>query len=120
MVKKLEAAFTNDFTLHEAWDYAGISKQTYYNWLKRSPEFVDRIRRAQHYPLTLAKRAVIGQLKGDGEHRPDGHLGLRFLERRQPERYRPRIDPDDLPTPPITVILPGQKPHPRLKPPKKP
>lgn len=114
VVSKLEAAFCNDFTPQEAWDYAGVKKATYYKWLSKSEEFSDRMRRAQQYALTLAKRAVIGQIKGDSDRKPDGNLGLRFLERRQPERYRPRLDPEDMPTPPITVILPGSKDHPRF------
>lgn len=120
-VKKLEAAFTNDFTLEEAWDYAGISKQTYYNWIKKSPVFVDRMRRAQNYPLTLAKRSMITQIKGD-PHEPlsgDGQLALRFLERRQPDRYRTKIEGDPLTLPNVTVIVPGDKAHPRFRPQKK-
>lgn len=113
-VRKLEAAFTNDFTIDEALDYADVKRRTYYDYLKKSEEFSHRMRRAQQYPLTLAKRAVIGQMKGDADHRPDGQLGLRFLERRQPDRYRTKLESDTPPLPPITVILPGTKAHPRF------
>lgn len=82
VLSKLEAAFCNDFTDQQALEHAGISSATYYRWLKYDAEFRERMRRAQNYPIILAKRAVIAAIK-----KGDGKLALRFLERRQSERY---------------------------------
>lgn len=111
VLSKLEAAFCNDFTDQQALEHAGISSATYYRWLKHDDKFRERIRRAQSYPIILAKRAVIAAIK-EG----DGKLALRFLERRQAERYCSKTESlIPLPTH-ITVILPGSKQHPRFCP----
>ena len=111
VLSKLEAAFCNDFTDQQAFEHAGISSATYYRWLKQNEEFRERMLRAQSYPVTLAKRALIAAIK-EG----DGKLALRYLERRQPERYRCKIESMSLSPIPITVILPGSKQHPRFPP----
>lgn len=77
--------------------------------MKQNDAFREKIHRAQSYPVTLAKRTIVARMK-EG----DGNLALRFLERRQPERYRTKIEMPVLSTQPITVILPGSKPHPRF------
>lgn len=83
VVRKLEEAFRNDFTVEEACRYAKISKSTYYEEAKRNEEFSDEMRCAQDYAILLAKKAVVRHLKkGD-----DPYFALRFLERRQPEQY---------------------------------
>jgi len=41
-VKKLEEAFAMDCSIEEACFYAGISRQTYYTWIKDNPELLDR------------------------------------------------------------------------------
>lgn len=116
-VAKLEEAFENDFTLEEAWDHAGISKATYYRHLDANDGFRDRMRRAQTFPLTLAKKTVLAQIKGSKDKPGDGSLGLRLLERRQPERYRTKVETDlPPPIPPMTIILPGAVGHPRFTP----
>ena len=117
-VRKLEAAFCNDFTIDEALDYADVKRRTYYDYLKKSEEFSRRMKKAQQYPLTLAKRSMLAQIKGTAKKPGDGQLSLRFLERRQPDRYRTKIENENPPLPPMTIILPGSKPHPRFTPPK--
>lgn len=119
-VSKLVNAFENDFTLQEAWDHAGISKPTYYRHLSEEPGFRDKMRRAQQYPLTLAKRSLFAQIKGNADKPGDGSLSLRLLERRQSDRYKIKIENENPITTPITVILPGQKAHPRFTPPAPP
>lgn len=118
-VRKLEEAFQNDFTFDEAWDHADVRRSTYYDKLRDDTEFSDRMRRAQQFPLTLSKKTVFAQIKGTEEKPGDGALALRVLERRQPDRYRTKIESDAPPLPPLTLILPGMKDHPRFKPQKK-
>ncbi len=119
-VRKLEAAFCNDFTIDEALDYAKVSRSTYYARMKSDTGFLDRMRRSQSYALTVAKKSMMAQIKGTGEEPGDGNLALRFLERRQPERYRTKIE-SDVPITPggVTVIFGHGAPHPRFVPPSK-
>lgn len=47
VVGKLEYAFMRGFNISEACDYAAISRDTYYEKLKQSKEFSDRMERAK-------------------------------------------------------------------------
>lgn len=47
VVGKLEYAFMKGFNISEACDYAAISRDTYYEKLKQSKEFSDRMERAK-------------------------------------------------------------------------
>jgi hypothetical protein len=58
--------------------------------------------RAQHYPILIARRALFAQIKAG-----DGHLALRFLERREPERYRLHRDCQDTFDRQINRVIPG-------------
>lgn len=100
-----------DFTLKEALTVAGIPKTNYHSRYNKDALFRERIARAEQYALTLSKKTMLQQIE-DG----DGALALRFLERRQPERYRTRIENENPPIPPMTVILPGARAHPRFSP----
>jgi hypothetical protein len=58
VVKKLEEAFTMGCSDVEACLYAGISKQTLYNYQKKVPEFVDRKMELKNNPLLKARRTI--------------------------------------------------------------
>lgn len=89
IIRKLVEAFKDDFTIGEACRYAGISTETYYQELKRNPGFSDEMTRAQDYPLAMAKKWMMRAIQG----RSDGYgnLALKFLERRQRDRYTPKL-----------------------------
>ncbi|MBI5414847.1 hypothetical protein HZA38_05035 [Candidatus Peregrinibacteria bacterium] len=83
IVQKLKEAFRNDFTVEEACAYAGISKQTYYNWEREFSEFLDEMQRAQMFLRTEAKKILKKALLSD----PNFKNALKFLERRMPAHY---------------------------------
>lgn len=56
VVGKLEYAFMKGFNISEACDYAEISRDTYYEKLKQSKEFSDKMDRAK---TNLQRRAKI-------------------------------------------------------------
>lgn len=88
VVGKLNEAFKDDFTVEEACRYAGIHKDTYYEECKRNPSFADEMSRAQDYPLTLAKKRIMLAMRNP---KADDALALKFLERRQRDRYSPKM-----------------------------
>jgi hypothetical protein len=47
VVQEPREAFRDDFTVEEAWRFAGIAKQSYHNACKRFPECLDAMERAQ-------------------------------------------------------------------------
>lgn len=63
VVNKLEEVFAIDGSISEACFYAGISRQTYYEWLKLNPEYSDRFEALRERPVLLARQTVIKDLK---------------------------------------------------------
>lgn len=88
VVRKLTEGFHDDFTVEEACRNAGIAKTTFYEECKRDPAFADEMDRAQDYPLILAKKRLLNAIKNPES---DDGLSLKFLERRQRDRYSPKI-----------------------------
>lgn len=80
LFQKLEEAFKIDATDEEACSYAGIAEATYYDHLKNEPLSSERMRRAQRFPFIAMKKVVV---KESG----DGNLALKWLSRRQRDRY---------------------------------
>lgn len=89
IVQKLVEGFKDDFTVEEACRYAGISKVTFYAECKRDPAFANEMDRAQDYPLVLAKKRMLQYINSPREG--FGTLALKFLERRQKDRYTPKM-----------------------------
>lgn len=63
VIGKLEEIFSLDGTVLEACFYAGISKDAYYDYLTKHPEFSDRIEALRQQPVLLARRTVARELK---------------------------------------------------------
>lgn len=85
-VTKLMAAFNNGFNVQEACFYSGISKQTYYRWLKEDPDFSDLMERAKSAPNSKAKEIVIQAINGG-----DAQLAFRYLQARDPD-FKPKFE----------------------------
>lgn len=88
-VDLLEQAFRIDARVTEACVYAGISRDAYYDKLKKDPDFTDRMARAQNTPFMMAKRVVMKAILAG-----DAKLAMRFLSARQRERYHEKFQTD--------------------------
>jgi hypothetical protein len=64
-VKKLKEAFLLDCTIEEACYYAGISKQTYYNWKDKNEELFEHLDILRLSPIFKARKSVVGALESD-------------------------------------------------------
>lgn len=82
-VGKLEVAFMRDFTVEEACSFAGIHRDTYYEWRRDYPWFSDRMDAAQNYLLTAAKHNLAERVI----RYKDADISKWLLERRQKKRY---------------------------------
>ena len=80
-ILKLEEAFSRGFSVNEAIEYAGISKNPYYAWIALNPHFKERIEQLQQRPIMRAKMSLYEAMKHDGG------LALKYLERRLPEEF---------------------------------
>ena len=74
VVKLLEDAFKLDAPITEACQYAGISRQAYYDYTKAHPEFLDRLERLKSMTRFKIRGKVITKaLK-------DANFGLNYLK----------------------------------------
>ena len=85
-INKLEEIFALGGSDLEACFFAGISRQTLYNYQHDHPEFVERKEELKEQPILKARRSV---LKGIDE---DPELALKFLERRKKAEFSLRTE----------------------------
>ena len=84
-IKKLEEAAGVRLNDKESCAYAGISRDTYYDWIKRVPGLADRLDDLRTNPLIRAKRRITSQLD------TDTHTAFRYLEKQDPEEYGEKV-----------------------------
>lgn len=65
-VKKLEEAFAMDCTIGEACLFAGISRVTYYEWIKKHPDLANRFEELRENPVLKARSTIIKNLDNVG------------------------------------------------------
>lgn len=90
VVKKLETAFASGLSDREACIYAGISKQTLYNYCNDNPGFVDRKEDLKQWPTMHAKMTIAKAVK------KDPNMALKYLERKQREEWAPPTVKQDI------------------------
>jgi ACT domain-containing protein len=71
----LEAAFNNDYSIVQACQYAGITRQTYYNWLENIEDFTEKMEIAKQMPLRKAREVIIKAV-----NEGDTNLAFKFLQ----------------------------------------
>jgi hypothetical protein len=87
VVNKLEQAFSLGATDVEACFYAGISKQTLYDYQAKHPEYTDR-KAALKDKLILKARTVIAQSMEAG----DKQTAQWYLERKKKDEFSARSE----------------------------
>ena len=97
IVKKLETALKDDFTIEEACNYAGISNKTFYNWCKANPKFLQEMELAKQYVAQKAKKKLAKAID-------DGDIDTIkwWLSRRQRDRYATKTETDIYQPEPLT------------------
>lgn len=81
IVQKLEYAFSIGCPTLEACSFAGISRQTYYTFVKRYPQFLDRFNDLKANPILKARESVVKAI----DENPD--IAFKYLERRRPKEF---------------------------------
>ena len=61
-IGKLEQAFAIDATVEEACSYADISRDAFYDYLKKEPTFSDRIEDLRQRPILKARQTIVKSL----------------------------------------------------------
>lgn len=86
VVVKLEHAFAIDSTVEEACSYAEISRDIFYDYLKREPKFSDRIAELRQKPVLAARDRVV---KGIHESYSNA---MDYLKRKKKLEFAERIE----------------------------
>lgn len=82
IVRKLEYAFQKDFNIVEACDYAGISRETYYDWIKKKKGFSDKMECAKSNLRRKAKVNLADKIEAG-----DIDATKWYLERKAKDEY---------------------------------
>ncbi len=80
VVRKLESAFLIDCTVKEACIFAGISRDTYYRWIKENPELGDRFELMKTNVSLKAKMTIFKNLDNI-------KVAQWYMERNNPEEF---------------------------------
>lgn len=62
VIAKLEQAFAIDCTVEEACSYADISRDAFYDYLKKVPAFSDRIAELRQRPVLKARQTIVNKI----------------------------------------------------------
>jgi len=86
VLAKLEQAFAIDATVEEALSYAEIKPDAYYDYLKKNPQFCDRIKDLRNRPILAARQRVVQGVKENYSNAMD------YLKRKRKLEFGDNID----------------------------
>ncbi len=85
VIGKLEEAFAIDSSIEEASFYAGIHRDTYYEWIKNNPELSDRFEALRNRPVLKARQEVVKGLDDDK------NFSFKYLSRKRPHEFGDKL-----------------------------
>lgn len=62
VIGKLESVFAMDGSIREACYFAGINPDTYFEFIKKNPEYTERFDALRNRPVLLARQTVMKKL----------------------------------------------------------
>lgn len=84
-VKKLEEIFLLDGTVEEACYFAGISRQTLYNWFLQNPKMKERMDNMRSDPFLKARRTIVENL-GNPQY------AFEYMKRKKKDEFSERAE----------------------------
>lgn len=84
VVGKLKEAFAIDASVEEACFYAGIHKDTYYDWIKKYPQLSDELEGLRQKPVLLARQTVVQGLANSPA------FSFSYLRAKRPKEFAER------------------------------
>lgn len=85
VIERLRTAYIVGANDKEAYGFADISHETFYNYIERHPEFREQINRWQEEPILKAKTTVVNKLN-------DVKNAQWYLERKAKKEYGANVD----------------------------
>lgn len=87
VIKLLNEGFLCGLSVSQCCIYAGISRDTYYEWLKKRPDLALKFERAKLNPFLAAKRTIMQNMGN-----PD--VAKWWLERKSPDEFSTKQEVD--------------------------
>lgn len=85
VIAKLEQVFAIDGSVEEACSYADISRDAFYDYLKKNAEFSDRIEDLRQRPVLKARQTIVKSLD-DPSH------AFKYLEKKKKKEFGNNLD----------------------------
>lgn len=98
VILKLEQAFAIDATVEEACSYAEIGRNTFYEYLKKNPEFQDRIDDLRQRPILKARQTIAKALENPVH-------AQWYIERKRKKEFSQRVEQTGADGSPLSVTL---------------
>lgn len=86
ILAKLEEAFAIDCTAEEACSFADISRDAFYDYLKKNPKFSDRIADLRNRPVLKARKTVVDKISENYSNAMD------YLKRKKKLEFGDNVD----------------------------
>lgn len=87
VINRLHEGFLCGLTITQACIYAGICRDTYYEWMKKRPDLAKRMELAQLNPFLMAKKTIMDNMRS-----PD--VAKWWLERKSPDEFSTKQEVD--------------------------
>lgn len=87
VINRLHEGFLCGLTITQACIYAGICRDTYYDWMKKRPDLAKRMELAQLNPFLMAKKTIMDNMRS-----PD--VAKWWLERKSPDEFSTKQEVD--------------------------
>lgn len=85
-IRKLEASFAYDSTVEEACIFAGITPFTYYEFIKKFPDFSNTVELLRNIPVMLIRRNVVRGAMFSQDN------GFRYLEKKRKTEFSSKLE----------------------------
>ena len=86
VIGKLAEAFAIDASVKEACYYAGIHKDTYYDWVKKYPTLADHFERLRERLPLKARQNIAGKIESG-----DSEISQWFLSHKKPDEFSSKV-----------------------------
>lgn len=100
-VQNLVKCFRHDYTIDQALEDTKVKRSTFFDYMKRDPEFRTKMREAKK----SAFKAIKSNVMAKAERNP--WLGLKVLERREKKDWSPHIS-HDMKVAPVKIVFQNQ------------
>ena len=98
VIGKLETVFSLDGTVKEACFYAGINPDTYFEFMKKNPEYTERFEALRQRPVLKARETIMKALKTP-------QYATWYVERKAKKEFSQRTELTGAEGTPLTTTL---------------